>query len=356
MSPALPKRPLLPGLYHVVPLDADRVEVCNAGRSVALSGPGLAAQATALLEALDGHASVEALTVRFGDLTEPLLHSLLERGLLVDAAPEADSAQAAPERASLAIPGGPSPAEAADRLARATVTIVGCGPVGATVAMLLAKAGAGRLVLGDTGVWAPSEVATCPVVAPDSQGRPRADAVADVLQRGGSTRVEVTSRPVPSFWLATSDLVVTERPLQPSNSSRDDHDGALAAGVSCLFHGQDGLLAVIGPLVGRGGGPCHLCAETRRLSHVPHLHEHLAYLRHRVVTAPAPDSFLAAHTSLVAGLIAVDVLRSLVGAVATTAGGVLVADLATMEVRRETVLAVPGCPYCARLGAAAVMS
>ena len=271
----------------------------------------------------------------------PVLRGLAARGLLTDAAPVAGGATSS-QLTAVALPGAPPPAEAAPTLAHAAVAVAGCGPVGGHVAVLLAKAGVGHLVLADGRPVGSREVGVSPVLPADAEGRSRVEAVsAQTRPTGAATDAVDRLHDLPA-----NDVVVVECGYDGAGEAVAD--ACMAAGTPYLGHTQDALRAEIGPLVGPGGEPCHRCALTRRLSHLPHPDEHDAYRRARAAGVAGPDAFLAAHSAIVAGLVAVEVLRTLLGARPLSRGALLTLDLATMELGREPLLPVPGCPGCAR--------
>lgn len=344
-SPALPHRPLLHGLYHVIRLGPDSVQVSNAGRHVVLSGEGLGDVATPLLSALDGTATLDQLAERFPDVVPSLLEGLWAKGLLTDAAPDRGQGDGDPsELTAFALANAGSPAEVAARLTGATVAVVGCGPVGGALASLLAKAGVGRLVLADAGTASARDVAVSPVLVPGDTGSSLAEATHGLCLRAGAVAPDVVPTPVPRSVLAALDLAIVEDSYDSEEPARVA-DMCLRAGVPYLLHGQDALRAMVGPLVGPGGAPCHRCFNARRLSHVAHLEAHLSYRRHRAACAPQADAFLAAHCSAVAGLLATESMKALFGS--APFGSTLIIDLAAMTTSREQVFAVPGCTSCA---------
>ncbi|HYX45142.1 MAG TPA: TOMM precursor leader peptide-binding protein [Acidimicrobiales bacterium] len=334
----VPVRPLLPGLYHVVPMTPDRVVVANARRMVALSGPGFTARVTPFLTALDGTSTAEELEARFPEFAPAVLGALSAKGLLVDAG-SADRSSPGPKLAALALPGAPSPAVAVTRLASATVVVVGCAAVGGAVAVLLAKAGAGRLVLADGDAVAERDVAVSPVLQPSDAGRGRAEAVARQCRDAGAT-VEFADPPADAI---RPDLAVVQLAYGTAGNAADQF---LAGRIPYLVHSQDALEAGVGPLVWAPGDPCHRCLATRRLGHVAHGDEYLAYVEHRAATSPTPDAFLAAQVAVVAGLVAAEALRALLDADPLSRGAFLALDLARPTVVREVLLPVPGCPGC----------
>jgi bacteriocin biosynthesis cyclodehydratase domain-containing protein len=349
MSPrGRPERPLIAGLYHVVVLGGDEVRVANSGRSVALSGPGLADRVGPALDAFDGRHSVEELEGRFGAVVTELLEALVPKGLIVDGTAFDEDGRSAHGLAALALGGGAGPEEAAHRLAFATVVVAGCGPVGGAAALQLAKAGIGRLRLADRAPTSGPDVAVSPVLHADAKGRRRDEAIADLCQLSTDTAVEVTEKPLSTADLDGADLVVLETAYSDGDRPPADSDAStcLEAGVAHVLHGQDALEAEIGPVLRPGGVPCHRCMDIRRLGHVGRLDEQLAYRRRRAQVAPGPDAFLAAHTSVLAGLLATTALRALMGPDPVVDRRVFVLDLATMTISTEQVLPIPECPTC----------
>jgi bacteriocin biosynthesis cyclodehydratase domain-containing protein len=342
-EPQTPEHPTLSRLYEVIPLDADRIQVGNASRSVVLRGPGLADRVMPLFGALDGASTRAELTSHFPGLAPQLLRSLTEKGMLVDGG--ASLSQSGPMALTAAGLGGLSPSAVGESLGDATVAFVGCGPVAAMAAMQLAKAEIGRLLLSDDGALTSSEVAVSPLLEPSARGGSRSQAVVDLCRKASPTVAEACA-PEVARTAASSGLTVIEGRDDSGIPLSSEADAALAAGQPFLVHSQDGLEAFVGPYVPPGGHPCHRCAETRRLGHVEHLDEFLAFRRARADRDSLPDAFLAAHVSFVSGLLAVEVLRILTGAPHLTDGGVAVVDLEALEVRREGLLPVPQCGGC----------
>jgi len=341
---ALPRRPLLVGLYHVVTLGPDRVAVANAGRQVVLAGEGLAERLSPLLAALDGRSTLDDLGRRFGDLVPSVLDALFAKGLLTEADEDSERATASAATAAATVTPGLSPAEVGTRLGAATVAVSGCGPVGAAVALLLTRAGVGGLIMADDGIVSDRDVVMSPVLPSHRVGDRLAMASAELCRRAGARSVEVQGRPLSADLIPRLDVAVIEAGFDETPTTEADR--CLAAGLPYLVHAQDGLEAVVGPLVSRGGQPCHRCLEIRRLSHLDRLGEHLAYRDQRAATAPRSDAFLAAHCSIVAGVVATEALRALLAPDAPFRAAAMVIDLPRLGFSREEILPVPGCPGC----------
>lgn len=339
----LPERPFLAGLYHVVALGPDRVQIANAGRSVVLGTEGMSERLLACLAALDGTTALATLEGRFPGLATALVASLAGKGLVT--AGDGSGAEGPWRQVATALELAPD--DVATRLGRATVAVAGCGPVGGAVALQLAKAGVGRLVLSDSRPVSASEAAASPVLGRGDAGRPRSEMVAEACRQRSEGVVLAVASPIPAGEGQGADLAVVSLGYEPDERGWPDADACLAAGKAYLVHTQDALEALVGPLVPPGGQPCHRCVEARRRSHLDHPDEDMAYRRHRARADPEPDAFLAAQASVVAGLVATEALRGLLGAPSATTAGVLVVDLGGPSLQREAVLAVPGCQGCA---------
>ena len=292
-----------------------------------------------MLAALDGTRSAEQLVALFPDVAPALLQGLGARNLLLDGGLGLDGDQTDLQTAA-GLVGIAGDAGAATSLKNATVAFAGSGPVALSTALCLAKAGIGKLVFDSAELLTASEVAACPTLPVSATGQSRDEALRDAL--ASVTTVDVRAL----LQLLDADVVIAEQRYTASGLHPPAADAALAAGVPYLTHGQDALVATVGPVVRRGGRPCHRCVEARRQANIAHIDEHAAYLAHRSSHAPVPDAFLAAHTALVAGHLATDVLRALIGPPASDAS-VLVIDLESGLAQREPVLALPRCEGCA---------
>ncbi|MDQ4145410.1 MAG: TOMM precursor leader peptide-binding protein [Actinomycetota bacterium] len=344
MPDKLPRRPLLPGLYHVVEMGADKVQIANAGRSVVLSGPGLAERLTPFLQALNGTKTLDELHSQFAGLAPQVLHALQEKGMLTEASEVEDRPEASPTMTALGLPGPPSPPRVAEMLAKSSVFLLGCGPVGCTVAVLLGKAGLGRLVLADTDAVDTRAVALCPVLSPAHDRRPFAEVARSLCLELTATLVEVVGNPE-EHLLEGADLAVIECGYESSGQQNRVADACLQSGIPYLLYTQDALEVIIGPLVAKGGRPCHHCAETRRMANIARPKEYAAYQQHRASAAPRPDAFLAAHCATVAGIVATEILKYLTGA-DPMIGAVTIMDLLRTETRKEEIFPIPGCIGC----------
>lgn len=295
-------------------MGADKVQIRSAGRVLQLSGDGVADTVPVLLGALDGRSTVTELAARFGldvAIVEGVVARLGASGFVQDAAAWEAVAGPANVRDHLA-DHGLEPSAIQRRLAEGRVGFTGRGPVGGLAAQHLSAAGVGEVVL-----------------------------------MGGATPVPADPDAQPGL-LEQVDLLLVEVD-EPGDWALDLNGAACHGQGRFLPYSVSSHEAVVGPLVSSGPHACHLCAQSRRLSHLRHYDAYLAYrdaVREGAVSPP-PVALLPGHTSLVAGALGLEALRIIGGfAPPVTLGAVLVVDFATLEVRREDVLAVPGCPAC----------
>lgn len=358
--PDLPARPLLPGFFRVIPMGPDTLQLRSAGRVIRLAGPGLGRLGPGLLAALDGTrtvAEVSGLVALDEAVVAQLVHRLHAGGVLLDA--DADGAGTATVSAEFyeVVQGGGRAAAVRAALTGARVLFAGLGPVARTAARNLAVSEVGALVLADGATVTAMDQAIVPGDRRDN-GRPRPRVVAEeclraatvaapgavppvVAMEGGAPIAEVLGRSAP-VSLAVVQVDESGEDAEAANAA------CIAAGVPALFHDETTLEAVVGPAVVGGRPGCFACLVARRSSHLRYYDEHVVYqqgLRRGEVPA-RPPALLGAVATLVGGLVAAESLALLTGARSVTSGGVLTADFRTLEVRRDTLVPVPGCPAC----------
>lgn len=359
----LPSRPLLPGFFRMIPMGPDSVQLRSAGRVIRLAAPGIGEYGPPLLSALDGRSTLAELASRFPlerAALELLVRRLHDDGVLVAGA----EGNGGPPPGNLAVSEfhdvvGEAAGDAHAALARARVLFVGLGPVARTAARNLAAAGVGTLVLADVAPVTALDQAILPG-ASEETGRPRSRVsageclqaakvaiggfhCATVVMEGSGGIREILERSTPV------DLVVVE--VDESTEQAEAANAAcLAAGVAALFHEVTTLEGVVGPRVESGGPGCYRCLLSRRTSHLRFYEEHLAYLRSlRSGDIPArPPALLGGGAAMVGGALSVEIIGLLTGSrrPVSSQRTVLVADFRTSEIRREKLLAVPGCPTC----------
>lgn len=360
--PDLPDRPLLPGFFRIVPMGNDSIQVRSAGRVIRLAIPGIGGLGAPLLTAFDGRSTMAELGQRFAldfSVLQQLVGRLYQDGVLVDGAPsEGDSAIGNPAVAEFHDVLGEAAGKARNAIASARVLFAGLGPAARTAARHLAAAGLGTLVLADPDPVTAMDQAIMPGALTDPS-QPRAlVAAAECRQAaqvaaGGASGITIVTEleaELATVLVRSSpvDLVVVE--VDESGVGAESANAVcLAAGVPALFHQLTTLKGVIGPTLRGSSSACYQCCVSRELSHLRYHEEHVAYVRGlRSGEVPGRQAaVLGGCAGIVGGLLSTEAVSLLTGSPrSATVGGVLVADFRTLEVRRETVYAVPGCPAC----------
>lgn len=356
MSEPCPRRPLLPTFTYVVPMGPDRVQLMAAGRRMRLSASGIADMAVAILAGCDGSSTVPELAERLGieaARVDAFLADCYHHRMVLDAADDDDWPVLAHNRAlveALALTHN-NAGRVQRRLGEAFVAIVGLGPIGRLTAAHLASAGVGRLALvDDRAVSGRDDDVVGPRVPSASEGGRRTDVVAEECRTAASASGDHVQPDVSTFQhagglfpiLHALDLVVVDAHRNATRQAEYPGFGDVAQ----LPYAVGTAETVIGPLVLAGRSPCPACVSARRLSHSRAYDEELAFAR--VVSQGAIDltdpPMLGGYAAIVAGTVSVEALRAIGNfGVPQTLGGVLVADVNDLSLRREAVLAVPGC-------------
>ncbi|QAY71813.1 thiamine biosynthesis protein ThiF [Xylanimonas protaetiae] len=189
------------------------------------------------------------------------------------------------------------------RRARASVAVAGLGRLGAAVALHLATAGVGTLVLADAGAVQTTDLGLGGYT-PADVGRPRRVALADVLGRAAA---HVRTRPDGS---ADVVVLVETHATAPARYARLLGDGV--AHLTVTVREAD---VVVGPFVLPGRTACARCADLARADDDPAWPALAAQLRQ--ATEAPQETTLAASAAAVAGA---QVLAHLDGVRPATAG------------------------------------
>lgn len=333
-------------------MGADGVQLRTAGRVLRLRGQGIADLAVRLLPELDGRSTPDQLAQRLSvdpSLVERIVGSLHEKGVVYDQADPGEPGRWEETPAlELYAELGADPLRAQAAVSASRVAFVGLGPVGRLSARHLAQAGVGAIALVDDG---PVTAVDQSVLAsePSPVGRLRADVVAaECAAAGGreapAVSVEGALEPVLE-WVDLVVVEVDEAGLRAEAANR----ACLGAGVPFLPHSETSVAGVVGPLVQPFDSACYECLVQRRVAHLRHYDEHVAYLDQlrQGGLRPWEAALVAGAASLLAGLVSLVAQRALARSpVAATTTGVVTVDLRTLEVGHEEVLPVPGCPAC----------
>jgi molybdopterin/thiamine biosynthesis adenylyltransferase len=225
-----------------------------------------------------------------------------------------------------------------ERLATATVAVVGVGGLGCASAPYLAAAGVGHILLIDPGNVAATDLGRQVLYGPADVGR-RKVAVAAARLRAQNPAAEIEECAValsadnaPTL-LRDADLVVDGL---DDGAARDVLNAwAVKSAKPVVFGGALGYEGQV-MVVARGGRPC------------------LACLFGSVADAPAEcsvEGVLGPLVGVVGALQAAEALKVIMGTGRTPSGRLFVLDALTGQSRLVSVPPRPGCPVCA--GAAA---
>jgi bacteriocin biosynthesis cyclodehydratase domain-containing protein len=311
-----------------------------------------------LLERLAAGAATPAELAAALALPEPAvaekLAALAAAGVLVPAAasPPLDAADAARYARQL-----PWLAEFGDerdlqrRLARARVTVVGCGGLGTWALAALLAAGVRALRLADDDVVAPSNLNRQVLYGPADVGTPKVHAAAAWL-RAFDPRAEVEALALrigsPKDAAAVvegADAVLLAADEPPYVLARWFNAACLAARVPFIAAGQLPPLLKVGPLYVPGRTACFTCHE-RLLRRTSAGYD--AYVE-RAPEAVARGATLGPASGIVGTLLASELVQLLIGAEPASAGAALLLDVRTLRVRREAIPRDSGCPDCQHL-------
>ncbi|MGW0481549.1 TOMM precursor leader peptide-binding protein [Nonomuraea sp. NPDC003214] len=229
-------------------------------------------------------------------------------------------------------------------LARAHVTVLGAGAIGAGVALHLATSGVGRLTLLDDDRVELGNLHRQHLYTMDDLGAAKTDAAARALRRR-SPEVEITQvtrritgpRDVPT----DADLVVNTVDTPQPHIRRWVNEACVEAGVPFVTGGFNQHTGLAGPLVVPGETGCLTCQE-RALA-----------ARYGAAELPVSDNEGRAAPSfgplcaIVAGMLASEVIRHLTGTGPPALRGRAVwLDLLTLETTARAYGRDAGCEVC----------
>ena len=310
-----------------------------------------------LLAALDGRASTAAELAACTSMTAGEVAASIEQlgalGLIhrVEPEPVTDLELERLDR-QLAWLGDRVPARAdvlaaQERVARASIAILGVGGLGCWTAAALACAGAGRFVLVDDDAVELSNLNRQILFAASDVGRPKVHAAADALRRfNPATALDARRRRLRSagdvaevvegcdFVVETADRPMYELPRWVDRACRE-------RGIPHITAAQHPPLVRVGPMRIPGRSPCLACVEREDRARFPLAGELEAFRAGR----DRPSPTLGTASGLIGTLIATEVLHHLTGAhPPSTLNRSLVFDLGTFESRLEPG-SLTACPH-----------
>ena len=361
-------RPRIPSNYQVWCEPPDEtgdefLRFVSGMRSLKLKGHSFREFTRRVVPLLDGKHARSEIEELVGDVFLPedlaaCLELLAQQNVLEDAGQwlEDKSPRRMEPQLNLFHELGDKGAGAQEKLAAATVSVLGLGGCGATAALSLAAAGVGTLKLIDALEVRETDVYFTPALGLAAAGASRA-AVAE--------RMIVASAPQVAVRVCDSKL------------ESDADLGAVVEGssfvVCCLDAGQSNLVfklnrvclelaipwtgcalagteIILGPTVHPDGGPCYLCYRMRSVACAGNPDEAFE-LERRLDRRKQDDSGRVENLVFSAGaagnLMGLEVLKELTGIAAPSlVGKIAVFDLLEQAIAKHVILRVPGCPAC----------
>jgi molybdopterin/thiamine biosynthesis adenylyltransferase len=224
--------------------------------------------------------------------------------------------------------------EAQERLMASTVLIVGAGGLGSPVALYLAAAGVGRLVVADDDRVDLTNLQRQILHATDRIGANKADSARRTL-RALNPEVEIVpiDRRLEGELLreqvAASDAVV---------DGSDNFATRFAVNAACVAAGKPLIAGAVirwegqvSVYTGRPGDPCYRC---------------LYGAGGEIEDTCSQNGILAPVAGIVGSIQATEALKVLSGVGTTLAGRLLILDALEMRFRSLTLTRDPSCPVC----------
>jgi adenylyltransferase/sulfurtransferase len=313
---------------------------------------------------LDGRHTLDAICAEVGDVFDAAdLHAcfrlLAEHNLIEEGAADPAAGAAASRREpqlNFFREISPERQHAQDRLARATVAIVGVGGAGAHLAASLAAAGVGTLRCVDPLKVSLSDPYFAPLYLPADEGMLRVQVAEQRLQAiAPGVRIVADARPI----AADSDI---EQALEGVDFAVCCADPAQATlfyrmNRACLVQRlpwssccTSALEVIVGPTVRPYQTACFLCYRMRSVACAEDPDTEFSWQRF-LDQRRQDDSGRRENLVFAAGmaghLLGLEVVKELTGIVPTpTAAQIAVIDLLELNITRHLVLRKPWCPAC----------
>jgi molybdopterin-synthase adenylyltransferase len=361
-------KPLLPKHYRV------RIEPSEDGgeeslvftserKRVVISGTSLRAFLEHVVPLLDGQHPLEDIQARAAGVFDPQdiedsVSLLARHQILADAEgvafrPEVGE-RLEPQLAYLREV-SPDPAKVIDRLAEATVTVVGLGAVGTVAATALAAANVGRVRCVDNAAVSPADPFLAQLFSVNDVGRGRADVTrARIMTVNPTTSVEVLADELQTdedvaVAIEGSDFVLGCLDPGLASVTYKLNRACLAQRVPWSAGSATAFEGIVGPTVIPYETACYVCYQMRWVACADDPVDALAELKRqdldRIDASPYREN-LAFGAGIVGQLLALEAFKALIGLKPPTAGRLLTVDFVGIAMRQHLVLRKPWCPAC----------
>jgi bacteriocin biosynthesis cyclodehydratase domain-containing protein len=309
-----------------------------------------------LLAAIDGTHALEQLHEELGrEAVDDAIAKLRQFEVLEDAADDDQLGPGELERFDRQlryfsdIGGGLTAAECQERVREAKVAVLGVGGLGCWSALALACTGIGEMWLIDNDEVEISNLNRQIIYTEADVGLPKAKCAAERL-RAFNSNLKVTSevRRLESQadiheFIAGSDVVIDTADWPAHDIERWCNAACFDAGIPYITMSHFPPVVRVGPFYVPGETGCYACQEAEYRREYPFFDAVTEQRRAK----PSPAASLGPPCGLVGSHVALDVLHLLTGlSRPSTHGTAHIYDLRTMEVKREPVVAEPGCPVC----------
>jgi molybdopterin-synthase adenylyltransferase len=217
------------------------------------------------------------------------------------------------------------------KLKGASALIVGAGGLGSPVALYLAAAGVGTLILVDPDTVDRSNLQRQVLYAEEDIGRPKAEAAADRLA-ALNPHIFVAGFNG-AFTAETADELVSDVDLVLDGT--DDFASRFAVNQACVRHGKTLVSGAIGRWTGQvgvfPGRPCYQCL----VSEIPPDAETCSAV-----------GVVGALAGVIGSMMALEAIKLITGAGEPLIGRLMIYDALAGETRTVKVAVDPECPVC----------
>jgi adenylyltransferase/sulfurtransferase len=242
------------------------------------------------------------------------------------------------------------------RLAKATVSIIGLGGVGASAALALAAARIGTLRCFDPLSVSATDPYLCPAYSPEDLGTPRAEVVRRKIElldpaAGIDARMDaLDSDETVVSAINGSDFVLCCADPGAGNTIYKVNRACLQTGTSWTSCTVSGFEGVLGPTVHPRQTPCYLCYKMRAVSCAENPEDEFAFQRfldRRKHEDSGRRENLVFGVGVIANLAGLEVMKALTEFhPPSSEGRIVVIDFLDVSCKKHLVLRKPWCPAC----------
>lgn len=312
---------------------------------------------------LDGHHTLEDIKAAVAGVFDPhdlenCLSLLLQHRIVEDAEGmtlSADVQERLAPQLSYLREVSPDPSQVIDRLAKAEVTVVGVGAIGAVAATALGAANVGRVRCVDGSAVSAADPYLSQTFSLDDVGRSRAEATRDRIHAvNPSTAVEVLLDELrtdedAAGAIAGSDFVLGCLDPGLASTAYKLNRACLSQRMPWASATVSAFEGVVGPTVIPYETACFLCYQMRTVACTDDPVDTLADLRQRDERRTDESLYrenLAFGAGIVGQLLALEAFKALLGFRPATAGRIVTIDFMTCAMKQHVVLRQPSCPAC----------